>query len=153
MEGKRKYIVLLVIILLFLFGWTLDSIRAGEFSIEVISVTPEIGIADGQTPVTVQLRVTHNGQPCEDHILFGQSMNGGSFRAKRVATDENGIAAFVYFPYYKTELVELIDVALHFEDESNSLLIVVPAELDLVLPMKAPDNSQSGGKTNDDMFG
>lgn len=153
MAGKRKFIVLLVIVLLFVLGWSVDSIRAREFTIEVVSMSPDIGIADGQTPVTIQLRVSRNGTPCADQILYGVSLNGGSFRAKRVTTDENGLATFIYYPYYKSELNELVDVTLQFVDESNSLFIVVPAELEVVLPMTEPDNEKSDNLTNDDMFG
>lgn len=153
MKGKRKFIVLLVIAMLFLLGWCVDTVRARDFTIEIVSVSPDVGIADGQTPVTMQLRVSRNGTPCEDHILYAVSLNGGSFRAKRVTTDENGLATFIYYPYFKSELNELTDVTLQFVDESNSLFIAVPAELEMVLPMAEPDNKQSENLTNEDMFG
>ncbi len=153
MDGKKKFLILVIIAILVFLGWGFDSIRAREFTIEVVSVTPEIGVADGQTPVTVELMVSRKGTPCEDHILYGMSLNGGSFRAKRVKTDENGIATFIYYPYFKSELNDLVDVNLHFEDESNSLFIVVSAELDIVLPMTEPEKDDSQTGTNDDMFG
>lgn len=153
MEGKRKLIILLVIALLFFLGWSFDSVRAREFEIKVVSVSPEVGVADGQTPVTVELLVSRKGTPCEDHILYGMSLNGGSFRAKRVKTDENGIATFIYYPYFKSELNDLVDVNLHFEDESNSLFIVVSAELNIVLPMTEPEKEDNQTGTNEGMFG
>ena len=153
MDGKRKLIILLVIALIFGLAWGYDAIRAQEFTIEVVSMSSEIGIADGQTPITIQLLVTQNGEPCEEHILYGLSLTGGSFRAKRVKTDENGIATFTYYPYYKSVLTDLVDVTLHFEDESNSVFIVVPTKLDIVIPMVEPEEDSSGGGTNDDMFG
>ena len=119
MNVKKKILILILVVLLFLIGWGFDAIRAREFSIEVVSVTPEVGIADGQTPITVELRVSRDGKPCAEHILHGVSMTGGNFRAKRVKTDENGIATFIYYPYFKSTLNELEDVNLHFEDESK----------------------------------
>ena len=153
MEGKRKLIILLIIGLRLFLGWGFDSIRAQEFTIEVVSMSSEYGVADGQTPITIELRVTQNGEPCEGHILYGLSLTGGSFRAKRVKTDENGIATFMYYPYYKSVLNDLVDVTLHFEDESNSILVVVPAELDVVIPMVEPNEDNSNNQTNDSMFG
>ena len=87
MEGTRKLIILVIIALLLFLGWGFDSIRAQEFTIEVVSMSSEFGVADGQTPITIELRVTQNGEPCEGHILYGLSLTGGSFRAKRVKTD------------------------------------------------------------------
>lgn len=153
MDGKKKFLILVIIALLVFLGWGFDTIRAREFTIEVMSVSPEVGIADGQTQVTVELLVTRNGVPCEDHIIYGISLNGGNFRAKRVKTDENGIATFIYFPYFKSELNDLVDVNLHFEDESNSLFIAVSAKMDMVLPMEAPEEDDTQQGTNDDMFG
>ena len=153
MEGTRKLIILVIIALLLFLGWGFDSIRAQEFTIEVVSMSSEFGVADGQTPITIELRVTQNGEPCEGHVLYGLSLTGGSFRAKRVKTDENGIATFMYYPYYKSVLNDLVDVTLHFEDESNSILVVVPAELDIVIPMVEPDEDNSDKQTNDGMFG
>lgn len=153
MDGKKKILILVIIALLVFLGWGFDTIRAREFTIEVMSVSPEVGIADGQTQVTVELLVTRNGVPCEDHIIYGISLNGGNFRAKRVKTDENGIATFIYFPYFKSELNDLVDVNLHFEDESNSLFIAVPAKMDMVLPMEAPEEDDTQQGTNNDMFG
>ena len=153
MNGKRKLVILLIIALMLFLSWGFDSIRAKEFTIEVVSMSSEYGIADGQTPITIELRVTYNGEPCEDHILYGLSLTGGSFRAKRVKTDENGIATFTYYPYYKSVLNDLVDVTLHFEDESNSILVVVPAELDIVIPMVEPDEDNSDNQTNEGMFG
>lgn len=152
MEGKRKLLILVLIIGLLFTGWCVDYVRAQDFSIEVVSMSPDPGVADGQTPVEIQLRVVRDGVPCEDHILYGVSYNGGSFRAKRVTTDENGIATFVYYPYLKSKLNTLTDVAFRFVDESNSLFIAVPAEVKTVLPMIEPEDSSSGGMTNDDMF-
>lgn len=152
MDGKKKFIVMAVIALLILAGWGVDSVRAKGFAVEVLSVSPDPGIADGQTPVTVQLRVTRGGEPCEDHILYGLSLNGGSFRAKRVSTDENGVAEFVYYPYLKSKINELVDVTLTFRDESNSLFVAVPARAEVVLAMKEPDGDGGDKKTNEGMF-
>ncbi|MBE6973882.1 MAG: hypothetical protein E7436_00100 [Ruminococcaceae bacterium] len=153
MDGKKKFLILVIIALLVFLGWGFDTVRAREFTIEVVSVSPEVGIADGQTQVTVELLVTRNGVPCEDHIIYGISLNGGNFRAKRVKTDENGIATFIYFPYFKSELNDLVDVNLHFEDESNSLFIAVSAKMDMVLPMEAPEEDDTQQGTNEGMFG
>ncbi|MDD4107095.1 MAG: hypothetical protein PHH93_00055 [Prolixibacteraceae bacterium] len=152
MDGKRKFIVLAVIILLLLAGWSVDYVRTQDFTIEILSISPNPGIADGQTPVNIQLRVVRKGIPCEDHILYGVSFNGGSFRAKRVTTDEDGIATFVYYPYLKSKLNELTDATLRFVDESNSLFIAVPAELKMVLPMVEQGGDNSYDQTNEDMF-
>ena len=142
-----------MIAVLLLSGWGFDSLWAKGFSLDVVSVTPDPGIADGQTPVTIKLHVAHNGSPCEGHILYGVSYNGGSFKAKRVATNENGDAEFIYYPYLKSKLNELTDVTIVFTDESNSVFVAVPAKAELVLRMVEPDGDQSDKKTNDDMFG
>lgn len=153
MKGKGKYIAVAVIALLLLGGWGFDAVRAKSFSIEVVSVTPDPGVADGQTPVTVQIQVTRNGTPCEGHILYGVSHNGGSFRAKRVPTDENGIAEFIYYPYLKSKLNQLTDVTLSFTDESNSVFVAVPARLQTVLRMVEPEEGSGDKQTNEGMFG
>lgn len=153
MKGKGKYIVMGVIALLLLSGWGFDSVRVKDFSVDVLSVTPDPGIADGQTPITIKLHVSHNGKPCEGHILYAVTYNGGSFKAKRVETDVNGNADFIYYPYIKSKLNELTDVTIEFTDESNSLFIAVPARAKLVIRMVEPDEENNDKKKNDDMFG
>ena len=142
-----------VIALLLLSGWAFDSSRAKGFSVDVSSVTPDPGIADGQTPITIKLHVSHHGKPCAGHILYGVTYNGGSFKAKRVETDQNGDAEFIYYPYIKSKLNELTDVTIVFTDESNSLFIAVPAKAELVIRMVEPDKENNDKKTNEDIFG
>lgn len=153
MKNKAKILVVLLIAALVFGGWCFDSLRVREFAVEVVSVSPDPGIADGQTPVTVRLRVTRSGEPCADHVLCGITQDGGTFKAKRVTTDENGEAEFVYYPYLKSKINALTDVRLSFSDESNSLFIAVPARAEYVLPMVEAKDGDDPGKTNEGMFG
>lgn len=153
MKWSKKLIALFAVVVLLLACWGYDALRVREFSVELVEATPSPAVADGQTPVTVTLRVTRGGEPCGGHVLLAKSMNGGSFKAKRVTTDGDGVARFTYYPYLKSRLNELTDVTLTFADESNSVLIAVPARLTCVLEMVEGNGGSGGQKTNDEMFG
>ena len=143
MKWSKKLIALFAVVVLLLACWGYDALRVREFSVELVEATP----------VSVTLRVTRGGEPCGGHVLLGKSQNGGSFKAKRVTTDGDGVARFTYYPYLKSRLNELNDVTLTFADESNSVLIAVPARLTCVLEMVEGNGGSGGQKTNDGMFG
>lgn len=153
MKTRTKLLILLAVVVLALGGWGFDILRARGYAVEVVSMSPDPGVADGQTPVTIRLRVTRGADPCAGHILYAVSRNGGSFKAKRVATDAEGVAQFTYYPYLKSKLNALTDVSLHFADESNSVFVSVPARTDLTLRMVESEDGGSDKKTNEDMFG
>lgn len=153
MKNRTKLLILLVVALLMLGGWGFDVLWARAYTVEVISVSPDPGIADGQTPVTIRVRVTRGSRACQGHILHATTLNGGSFKADRVTTDDGGLAEFTYYPYLKSRLNTLTDVNLIFEDESNSFFISVPAQTQLLLHMVEAQGDDDNKNTNDSMFG
>lgn len=153
MKNYVKLIALLSVVALIFAGWQFDKVRAVKYDLQIVSVSPNPGIADGQTPVTIHIRVTKSGKACVGHTILARSESGGSFKAKRTVTDESGVAEIVYYPYVKSKLNELTDVTLRFNDESNSVFISVPASLVYVLPMSAPGSENGGQATNEGMFG
>lgn len=153
MKNRTKLLILLAVVLLVLGGWGFDVLWARAYTVEVISVSPDPGIADGQTPVTIRVRVTRGDSACEGHILYATTLNGGSFKADRVTTDSEGVAEFTYYPYLKSRLNTLTDVNLVFEDESNSLFISVPARTEQLLHMVEAEDGDDNKNTNDSMFG
>ena len=153
MKNRTKLLILLAVAVLALGGWGFDLLWARAFTVEVVSVSPNPGIADGQTPVTIRVKVTRGDDACAGHILFATTLNGGSFKAERVSTDAEGVAEFIYYPYLKSRLNTLTDVKIRIADESNSLFVSVPARADLLLPMVEAEGGEDNKNTNDSMFG
>lgn len=153
MKNLIKLIWIAAVALVIGIGYGADVMIAGTYDMKVIETSAQPAVADGQTPIVLKVEVTKNGRPQNGHIILIASGNGGSFKSKRVTTDKNGIAEFIYFPYLKSKLNTLTDVYLSFTDESNSLFVSVPVTTYTIIRMREPDAKNEQGKTNEGMFG
>lgn len=102
-----------------------DYRRAESYDIEVLEITPERPVADGQTPVEITVKLTKRGKEIEGHSLYMVPKNGGNVEYNRCLTDENGEAKFIYYPYKATVLMPAKTVEIRVYDESNSIFVVV----------------------------
>ncbi len=151
---KKKLITLLILCLIFGMFYTFDAFRASQFHIGLVSVSPDPGVADGQSPITIVVQLTQNGgQPVGGHSLFAFSLGGGMLKANREITDENGKVTYVYYPYRASKLMELKDVPIKVIDESNSIVIEVNATGIFTVRLTEPEPADNGTPGQDDIFG
>lgn len=149
---KLRIFVTVCAVLLLLTGY--DAVRAKMFQIELVEITPNPSVADGQTPVTITLQVLdYKERPVEGHILFGIAKNGGMFQAQRARSDADGIVIFTYYPYKVSAVRPLVDAELQFQDESNSVFIEIPTKKDMVVKLTAPEEKKADTSLLDGIFG
>lgn len=123
-----KLTVTLVLLLVIGLAWSFDYYRSQMYHIAVEEVTPSPVPMDGQTEtkISVSLRDS-DGSPVEGHILYIVRYGVGSFKYDRKATDENGQVDFYYYPVKASVLSPVADVPMEILDESNSVIIQIPA--------------------------
>ena len=100
----------MILIALLLAGCTLfDVIYAQSYDISY-TYTAKDGYlsADSKNTVTITVTLTQNGKPVEGHLLWmdsptmvldGETVSGGDLKINQIATDENGQAEYIYYPY------------------------------------------------------
>lgn len=143
---KKKLLIFLSVVLVFGGLVLFDFARSKLFHIDLVEMTPNPAAADGQTPVSVRLRLTdQKGRPVEGHALYALAKNGGMFHSAREITDENGMAEFIYYPYKASAIMELKDAVFSFTDESNSIFIEIGATAEFTLALTEPETKESAG--------
>lgn len=153
-ETKKKIIIGLAV-LLCLGGIVLfDYFRSKMFHLEVLEMNPNPAVADGQTPVEVEVLLTDNGgNPVEGHTIFALPKTGGMFHSQREVTDEEGKVFFIYYPYKASGVVELKDGILSFSDESNSVFIEINTKTEATLELLMPEEEKIDSDILDGIFG
>lgn len=136
LKSNKIFLALIIVVVLVAAMYGFDYFRAQSFDIEVVSISPESPIADGETPVAITVRLTRFGKPVKDHYMFMISLNGGTMQKNRGQTDENGQIEYVYYPYRASVLMPAQTVTLRVYDESNSIFVVVNASLDFDIDLK-----------------
>lgn len=151
---KSKITIILTIICVITGMVVFDYVRSLMFHIEVVSISPTPVVADGETPVSVVLKLTnHKGEPVEGHNLFALPTNGGSLKANRVVTDTEGLAEYTYYPYRLTNLIKLENVNVDVKDESNSVFIEIGAKTSFIIPLIEPEAQEDVDINYDSIFG
>lgn len=136
---KKKVLIILCIALFFGVLALIDTGIAKSYTIEVIDITPEYGITDGKNPVTFTARLTRWGEPIEGHVISVTRLNGGKMNCYKMKTDEQGLVSFEYYPFKTSKYVPLQDARLLLRNESNSLFIYIPAELEFSIKLVEPE--------------
>jgi len=131
-----------------------DYYRSTTFKLEIVELSPQPAPADGQSPVTLKVRLTDGGgRPVEGHILFGLPRNGGLFSANRARTDVNGEAVYTYYPYKASKLQPAKRVKIDVIDESNSVFIEINTKVTAELELVMPETETKSEHSLDDIFG
>ena len=136
LKSNKIFTALIIVMVLISVMYCFDYVRAESFNIEVVSISPEQPVADGETPVQITVRLTRRGQPVEGHYMFMIPTNGGTMQKNRGKTDENGCVDYVYYPYRSSILMPAKTVTLRVYDESNSIFVIVNAKLDFDIELK-----------------
>lgn len=134
MKKKKLSIKLWIMIVLsafVVFGCAFDIVRAQTFDIEVVSVSPDPVIADGEAQCEVVVQVNDiSGKPVKGHILYASIIkSGANFIQRRNTTDENGQVALYFRPLRASKYNPATNVTIAIEDESNSIFFLIPAKL------------------------
>ncbi len=154
MKQKRRLIILLIVVCVIMGAVAFDYVRSLMFHIEVVSISPNPVPADGETPVTIVLKLTnHAGEPVEGHRLYALPINGGSMKANRVVTDSNGLAEYTYYPYRLTKLTKLEDVNVDVKDESNSIFIEIGTKTSFIIQLIEPETQDDLQPDFDSIWG
>lgn len=86
--------------------------------------------------MTIEIRLTRFGESVEGHSLYAVAVGGGSLKANRVLTDENGMVTLIYYPYTSNRFMPAQPVNIEIIDESNSFIFEVNAEFSVTLDLK-----------------
>lgn len=150
---KKKLIAIFAVVAVITAFYGIDSLIAHSYSLKILEIDPQPSFADGKTPVHITVQLKKGDAPVVGHVLYMLPQKG-NIKIGRVLTDADGLARFVYYPYLASDFVEAGDVSVRVMDESNSVLVSVPAALDFTValqkPAAAPDDSQI---SMDDIFG
>ncbi len=138
---KKKLKILSIVLAVFALMLCVDFIISKLYSYEIVSVTPERGIADGNTTVTLVVRLMRGGKAVEGHNIY---IITDRSRIGRRTTDADGLITVTYTCYYAASANSVADVDIKFYDEDNSLLIYVPAQFMYTLPMDSPGSGGTG---------
>lgn len=133
-----KWIVTVLVVVLFFAVWGMDIQRAKKYDIDVIAVSNLSPIANGKDLSYITIRVTRDGKPCANHEIEVRPTYG-TFGAYILWTDENGIAEFEYKAYEDEYYQPAGDDSIRIIDLSNSLLIEVWAETTYTLTLQRHD--------------
>ncbi len=154
MKRKSRATIILIVMCVIIGAVVFDYVRSLMFHIEVVSISPNPVPADGESAVSIVLKLTdHKGEPVEGHRLFALPTNGGSMRANRVVTDVDGLAVYTYYPYRLTNLTKLEDVNVEVKDESNSVFIEIGAKTSFLIPLIEPETSEGLQPDFDSIWG
>ena len=136
----KKWIAFAVIVVLLGGLYLVDFIRAKNYEFEFISSSTDVFVADGGSPVRLRFRLVRGGEPVEGHTITIVASNG-TLPASRVVTDEDGEIEFRYYTYLYLDdrLTPLEDVVFRLEDESNSLIFMVPVAAEFSFPVEKPE--------------
>ena len=130
-----KYIVAAALIVFFSACYLFDYLWSKTYVVEVVSISDETPYADSSERVEIKVRVTHFGEPMENHEIFALP-SAGLMAAYTTVTDENGIATFTYTPYTETRFTPAKDVEIRIRDQSNSIIWEVNAYMDITLKLQ-----------------
>lgn len=150
---KKKLIGFGIAIIIVVCCWMVDYVISMGYTIHILDIDPEVGIADGQTTTTIQVQLTRtDGTPVEGHDLNILSINGGTWVAYKQRTDADGMATFVWYPYLATSIRPAGTVTMRVRDQSTSIFIAVPPAQLFSFEVVAPDDDD-GGMTAESFFG
>ncbi len=135
-----KYIVTILLLLLAGSGILYDFLRSKTFRIEMLSMTPEVAVADSRLPVTITVRVSRRGEPCQNHYLYVINNGGGQLKGNRILTDADGMAEIIYYPYTESMVRPAGPVTISIKDESNSVFFEIGANLSFVIELQSKGN-------------
>ena len=152
---KKKLIAFGIAFLIVGVCWLIDYLISLTYDFEIVSMEPYPGISDGATEMTITVRLTRkDGTPVEGHDVNILSLDGGTYKAYRQRTDEDGIVQFVFIPFLSTTIRPAQDVRMRVRDESNSIFIAVPAMHEFIVEVDEPeDGHESGAQTSESVFG
>ncbi|WP_188997324.1 Ig-like domain-containing protein [Paenibacillus nasutitermitis] len=151
---KKKLAITLVILALIFLCAGYDVYRSKQFHLTLVSMDPGQAPADGQTPVSLVIKLTDSkGSPVEGHSLFAVPKGGGILSASRVVTDRAGQATYTYYPFKASKLQPVKDVVLQIVDESNSIFIEVNTKTSVTIPLVEPENDAKSKHSLNDIFG
>lgn len=136
LKKNKVFTTLIIIVVLFAAMYCFDYFRAKNYEIEVVSISPEEPVADGETPVYITIKLTRGGTPVEGHYMYILPINGGTMQKNRAQTDQNGCVEYIYYPYRASVLMPAQTVTLRVYDESNSVFVIVNANLDFEIDLK-----------------
>jgi hypothetical protein len=145
---KKKLLIIGMICLILFMLTGVDYLISKNYEFKIISVTPERGVADGNTSVEFTIQLSHKGKLIEGHNIYAITDKG---RIARKKTDENGIVIFNYRCYLASTYNALEDINITFYDEDNSIFIYVPSKYVYTLGMDSPEDNLTN-KTVDDFF-
>ena len=149
---KKKLIITGILVAIFLSFYVVDCIVAASYSIKVSDVNPSPSPADAKTPVSITVQLTKGNEPIEGHVLYALTKGGGSFKSVRLKTNKDGEAVFTYYPYLASQYLPAGKVEIEIRDESNSLLVSVPAKMEFNIELIDPPASDNNS-TVDSIFG
>lgn len=79
---EKKVLIFLIVLGLLGAATVFDLVRSRMFTIELVSMTPNPAVADGQTLVEVSVRLLdYRGRPVQGHALYALARTGGMFRS------------------------------------------------------------------------
>lgn len=152
--SKKKLMVVALFVLVFVAMYMFDVIRAKSFHLVVEEMSPTPAVADGQSPVTIRVKlVDRHNRPVEGHSIFALAHSGGMFHSLREITDENGRAEYTYYPYKVSGVTKLKDAQLSFTDESNSVFIEIGTTTKVTLPLSEPKQETASQELLNGIFG
>lgn len=151
---KKKLIAIFAIILIIAAFYGVDALIARTYNLQIVEIDPEPSFADGKTPVNITVQLKKGDAPVAGHILY-MLPKKGNVKIGRVLTDADGLAHFIYYPYLASDFIEAGDVPIQVMDESNSVLVSVPATLDFTVELKKPVTTTPDGSqiSTEDIFG
>lgn len=142
---KRLLIVVLIAALIAALAGV-DAAIASAYRFELVRATPEFGVADGTTVVSVTVRLLRGERTVEGHTLYVITDRG---RLGRYTTDADGEVTVEYRCYRASQSTKITDVTVRFADEDNSVFVYVPAEFSYTIPMKASGGGEDGMLVDD----
>jgi hypothetical protein len=151
---KKKLIIIGLSILFIGAMFLFDMVRSKTFHLEVVEMTPNPAVADGQTPVNVKVKLVDRiGKPVKGHSIFALAHTGGMFHSLREITDENGVTEFLYYPYKASGVTKLQDAVLSFTDETNSVFIEIGTTTKVSLELTKPEEQTVSDELLNGIFG
>lgn len=104
-----KWSVILLLIVLLGCCTLFDVVYAQSYEITYACEAKEGYLsANSKNTVTIKVTLKRNGKPVKGHLLWmdppttvidGERVSGGDLKVNQIATDENGQAEYVYYPY------------------------------------------------------
>ena len=149
MKNITKVVIIFAIILSLSVLLGVDYLLCQRYTFEIVSVSPERGVADGNTLVTMVLKVKKGGKPAEGHKISVLSQRGS---IDTFISDKNGEIKVEYRCYLANDFIKTRDLEFLFTNESSSVFVYYPAAYLFTLGMDPPDETGYGGMVVDDIF-